>query len=126
MDQTSDNISVQYLPCLFLDGMCRARARRERFGGTFIAGQVPSQEETNILIAYFTWADNTEVEDAGAAIDAALFHYESVGDRGNYDGVDATTSASTWKLGTDGGMDSGTDGRGYVLHCGVGSLLQCL
>lgn len=50
--------------------------------------------ETNILIAYFTWADNTEVEDADAAIDAALSHYESVGDRGNYDGVDATTSAS--------------------------------
>lgn len=50
--------------------------------------------ETNILIAYFTWADNTEVEEADAAIDAALSHYESVGDRGNYDGVDATTSAS--------------------------------
>lgn len=50
--------------------------------------------ETSILIAYFTWADNTEVEDADAAIDAALSHYESVGDRGNYDGVDATTSAS--------------------------------
>lgn len=50
--------------------------------------------ETNILIAYFTWADNTEVEDADVAIDAALSHYESVGDRGNYDGVDATTSAS--------------------------------
>lgn len=56
--------------------------------------QTPSQEETNILIAYYTWADNTEVEDADAAIDAALSHYESVGDRGNYDGVDATTSAS--------------------------------
>lgn len=50
--------------------------------------------ETSILIAYFTWADNTEVEDADAAIGAALSHYESVGDRGNYDGVDATTSAS--------------------------------
>lgn len=49
---------------------------------------------TNILIAYFTWADNTEVEDADAAIDAALSHYESVGDMGNYDGVDAATSAS--------------------------------
>lgn len=56
-----------------------------------------TQEETsgsNILIAYFTWADNTEVEDADAAIGAALSHYESVGDRGNYEGVDATTSAS--------------------------------
>ena len=50
--------------------------------------------KTNILIAYFTWADNTEVEDADAAIDAALSHYEFVGDRGNYDGVDAAASAS--------------------------------
>ena len=50
--------------------------------------------DSRILIAYFTWADNTQVEDKDAAIESALSHYESVGDRGNYDGVDATTSAS--------------------------------
>lgn len=49
---------------------------------------------SNILIAYFTWADNTVVEDEEAAVQSALSHYESVGDRTNYGGVDATTSAS--------------------------------
>ena len=41
--------------------------------------------ESNILIAYFTWADNTVVEDEEAALQSALSHYESVGDRTNYD-----------------------------------------
>lgn len=50
--------------------------------------------EGNILIAYFTWADNTVIEDEEAALQSALSHYESVGDRANYDGVDATASAS--------------------------------
>lgn len=49
---------------------------------------------SNILIAYFTWADNTNVEDKDAAIQSALSHYDSVGDSADYDGVDATTSAS--------------------------------
>lgn len=53
-----------------------------------------SVSDSRVLIAYFTWADNTQVEDKDAAIESALSHYESVGDRGNYDGVDATTSAS--------------------------------
>ncbi|MGN0266437.1 MAG: cyclophilin-like fold protein [Lachnospiraceae bacterium] len=48
----------------------------------------------NILIAYFTWADNTVVEDAEAAIQSALSHYDSVGDTADYSGVDATSSAS--------------------------------
>lgn len=51
-------------------------------------------ETSNILIAYFTWADNTVVEDEDAAIQSALGHYESMGDIGNYDGVDAVSSAS--------------------------------
>ena len=50
--------------------------------------------ESNILIAYFTWADNTVVEDEEAALQSALSHYESVGDRTNYDEADAATSAS--------------------------------
>lgn len=49
---------------------------------------------SNILIAYFTWADNTNVEDKDAAVQSALSHYDSVGDSADYDGVDATTSAS--------------------------------
>jgi hypothetical protein len=35
---------------------------------------------SNILIAYFTWADNTNVEDKDAAVQSALSHYDSVGD----------------------------------------------
>ena len=49
---------------------------------------------SNILIAYFTWADNTNVEDKDTAVQSALSHYDSVGDSADYDGVDATTSAS--------------------------------
>ena len=51
-------------------------------------------EAPNILIAYFTWADNTVVEDEKAAVQSALSHYESMGDRDNYNGVDAVASAS--------------------------------
>lgn len=59
--------------------------------------EVPVQadgSDNRILIAYFTWADNTVVEDEEAAIESALSHYESVGDSGNYEGIDATSSAS--------------------------------
>lgn len=52
------------------------------------------QNGSSILIAYFTWADNTIVEDKEAAIQSALSHYDSIGDSENYEGVDATTSAS--------------------------------
>lgn len=47
---------------------------------------------SGILIAYFTWADNTLVEDAEASIQSALDHYDSVGDSSS--GVDAASSAS--------------------------------
>lgn len=50
--------------------------------------------QEHILIAYFSWADNTVVEDEQAAVQSALSHYESVGDGGNYSDVDATSSAS--------------------------------
>ena len=53
-----------------------------------------ASSQEHILIAYFTWADNTVVEDENAAIQSALAHYESVGDTGNYSGEDAVTSAS--------------------------------
>lgn len=54
----------------------------------------PEAEAPRILIAYFTWADNTTVEDQDAAIQRALDHYESIGDASRYEGVDATSSAS--------------------------------
>lgn len=58
-----------------------------------LAEAAPAQEApSKILIAYFTWADNTVVEDAGAAIDSALEHYDNMGDANS--GVDATSSAS--------------------------------
>ncbi len=54
----------------------------------------PEPETSRILIAYFTWADNTVVEDQDAAIQGVLDHYESIGDASRYEEVDATTSAS--------------------------------
>lgn len=62
--------------------------------GTKTEGAENETEQGNILIAYFTWADNTVVEDEEAAIQSALSHYESVGDTADYSGVDATSSAS--------------------------------
>ena len=49
-------------------------------------------EESRVLIAYFTWADNTMIVDAEASINSALAHYGSIGD--SLSGVDATSSAS--------------------------------
>lgn len=61
------------------------------------AEETPDVQKTgqeHILIAYFSWADNTVVEDEQAAVQSALAHYESVGDRENYSDVDAVASAS--------------------------------
>lgn len=44
---------------------------------------------SNILIAYFTWADNTNVEDKDAAVQSALSHYDSVGDSAERMDLDA-------------------------------------
>ena len=51
-------------------------------------------KQEHVLIAYFSWADNTVVENEEAAVASALAHYESIGDRDNYDDVDAVSSAS--------------------------------
>ena len=51
-------------------------------------------EKENILIAYFSWADNTVVEDEDAAVQSALSHYKSIGDSSAYSGTDAVSSAS--------------------------------
>lgn len=47
-----------------------------------------------ILIAYFSWADNTVVEDEEAAVRSALSHYDSIGGDESYSDVDAVASAS--------------------------------
>lgn len=56
------------------------------------SGDASAPESKNILIAYFTWADNTTVADADASIQSALEHYGNMGDKNS--GVDAVTSAS--------------------------------
>lgn len=56
------------------------------------AGAEEAVSRADILIAYFTWADNTIVEDADASIQSALEHYSSMGDSAS--GVDAASSAS--------------------------------
>ncbi len=83
----------------------------EKFGQTVnvadVIGENPAEETTNevmtenrqnghenILIAYFSWADNTVVGDEEAAVRSALSHYDSIGDRDNYNDADAVTSAS--------------------------------
>lgn len=67
--------------------------------GRDVSGQPQTEvsdevKEENILIAYFTWADNTVVEDQVAALSSALAHYELVGDSGEYEEADAIASAS--------------------------------
>lgn len=75
--------------------------RLRRFSSVLIAltllgmtVSVPSlaEEPSHILIAYFTWADNTVIEDADASIQSALDHYSNMGDSAS--GVDAVASAS--------------------------------
>ena len=56
--------------------------------------QKAEADSSRTLIAYFTWADNTVVEDKDAAVQSALDHYESIGDSSNYTGTDAVSSAS--------------------------------
>lgn len=55
---------------------------------------ISESTKEHILIAYFSWADNTVVENEEAAIQSALSHYDSIGDRDNYNDVDAVSSAS--------------------------------
>ncbi|MDD3409591.1 MAG: cyclophilin-like fold protein [Eubacteriales bacterium] len=61
------------------------------FTGTWVSAE-GSTAPTNILIAYYTWADNTIVADADASIASALEHYANMGDDAS--GTDATSSAS--------------------------------
>ena len=58
----------------------------------------------HILIAYFTWADNTVIVDAEASLQSALDHYGNMGDRQS--GTDATSSASLFQPGNTAIMAS--------------------
>lgn len=53
-----------------------------------------TDDQPKILIAYFTWADNTTVTDSDAAVAGALRHYQAMGDAGRYSETDAVSSAS--------------------------------
>ena len=50
------------------------------------------EAEPSVLIAYFTWAENTVIEDEAASLASALAHYDNMGD--SQSGVDASSSAS--------------------------------
>ncbi len=65
-------------------------------GGNTETTSVPSSYGKT-LIAYFTWADNTIVEDESLSLSSALSHYEAMGDRNSH--VDAISSASVLQPG---------------------------
>lgn len=69
-------------------------AKASSEGTSFSGSGATVQEQPEILIAYFTWADNTTVTDSGAAMEGALRHYEAMGDAGRYSETDAVSSAS--------------------------------
>ena len=60
----------------------------------FPAFPAAAQEAPAILIAYFTWAENTVIEDEEASLASALAHYDNMGD--SQSGVDATSYPSNY------------------------------
>lgn len=81
---------------MFLSHPSRFRKCLSRLlGAVLLCAALPTlaEEDTgSILIAYFTWAENTVVEDADASIASALEHYSNMGD--SQSGTDATSCAS--------------------------------
>lgn len=71
-------------------GTADASSGRTSFSGS----GTTAQEQPEILIAYFTWADNTTVTDSDEAVAGALCHYQAMGDAGRYSETDAVSSAS--------------------------------
>lgn len=65
---------------------------------SFYGSGTTVQEQPKILIAYFTWADNTTVTDSDAAVAGALRHYQAMGDAGRYSETDAVSSACSRKI----------------------------
>lgn len=71
-------------------------------GETAPSPEEPQDSSQKILIAYFSWADNTVVTDEEASIESVLRHYESVGDSSEY--TDAVSSASVVQPGNVAAM----------------------
>lgn len=73
---------------------------------------------SGILIAYFTWAENTVVEDEAASLQSALNHYSRMGDSAS--GADAVSSASLLSPGNTAVM------AGYIHDAVGGDLFSIL
>lgn len=91
-------IMVLFICCCLVFGLAACSSKENnRPTTTTPTGEKIITSESNILIAYFSWADNTVVTDEEAAVKSALEHFKSVGDHGEY--VDAISSASVVKPG---------------------------
>lgn len=76
------------------ESMTAAQTEAKTINTVTAVSQHTGEAASGTLIAYFTWADNTVVEDQEAAVQSALAHYDSIGDSSRYTNVDAVSSAS--------------------------------
>lgn len=76
------------------ESMTAAQTEAKTINTVTAFSQHTGEAASGTLIAYFTWADNTVVEDQEAAVQSALAHYDSIGDSSRYTDVDAVSSAS--------------------------------
>lgn len=60
---------------------------------SFAQSKIQSEKKSKILVAYFTWADNTNLQNQDAAVQSAMEHFRAMGDA-DKSGLDAVTSAS--------------------------------
>lgn len=82
-------IMILWLSFAFLLSGCTIQESAET--QTTNQDEVANNGSESILIAYFSWADNTIVDDEEASIESALRHYESVGDSNNEDAVSSAS-----------------------------------
>lgn len=85
-------LSLLVLLSLITITSCSKQETQDTSPSTQAEEQQSVSTSDRILIAYFSWADNTIVEDEEGSIESALQHYESVGDRTSES--DAVSSAS--------------------------------
>lgn len=91
-------IILLFICCCFVLGLAACSSKENNRPITTVpAGEKIITSESNILITYFSWADNTVVTDEDAAVKSALEHFKSVGDHSEY--ADAISSASVVKPG---------------------------
>ncbi|WP_243124550.1 flavodoxin [Enterocloster clostridioformis] len=76
------------------ESMTAAQTEAKTINTVTAVSQHTGEAASGTLIAYFTWADNTVVENQEAAVQSALAHYDSIGDSSRYTDVDAVSSAS--------------------------------